>query len=315
MWIARLTSICRCSTIVKYSGIVYGPSIYHIILKPFHSFRRLAGVDRAVFYSILSKAFSTAGSLITIPLILTRLTAVEQGFYYTFGSILALQVFLEMGFGAVAVQMVAHEAAHLKIDLKSGMSGQVLHLDRFSAIIRFVRNWYAVLSLLVGIVLFPAGGWFFSTSDSGPSAAWFGPWTIMVIAAAAGVFVNSLCSIIEGMGFVAESIHVRLWGGATQILLTIAGLLAGFRLYAVPLASAVALIINFGLAWCLLRNVTRETSSHGQEVHIDWSKRGVCLFNGVLRLAGYPDGSSLALCCRLCFANWDQKKRAASVWR
>ena len=90
------------------------------ILKPFHRFRRLAGVDRAVFYSILSKAFSTAGSLITIPLILTRLTSVEQGFYYTFGSILALQVFLEMGFGAVAVQMVAHESAHLKIDLKSG---------------------------------------------------------------------------------------------------------------------------------------------------------------------------------------------------
>ena len=94
----------------------------------------------------------------------------------------------------------------------------------------------------------------------------------MVIAAAAGVFVNSLGSIIEGMGFVAESIYVRLWGGATQIFLTIAGLLAGFRLYAVPLASAVALIINFSLVWCLLRTVIRETSSYGKELHIDWRK-------------------------------------------
>jgi hypothetical protein len=239
-------------------------------IKIFHHFRRLAGVDRAVFYSILSKAFSTAGSLITIPLILTRLTSAEQGFYYTFGSILALQVFLEMGFGAVAIQMVAHEAALVKIDLKSGVSGPTHHLDRFSATIRFVRNWYAVLSLLVGVVLFPAGAWFFSSSDSGPAVAWFGPWTIMVIAAAAGVFVNSLGSIVEGMGFVAEAIYVRLWGGATQILLTIVGFLAGFRLYAVPLASAVALLINFSFFWFLLRTVIRETGIYGKGVHIDW---------------------------------------------
>jgi len=242
------------------------------VFKLFHSFRRLVGVDKAVFYSIVSKAFSTAGSLITIPLILTRLTAVEQGFYYTFGSILALQVFLEMGFGAVAIQMVAHEAAHLKIDLKSGVSGPALHLDRFSATIRFVLNWYLVLSILVGIALFPAGIYFFSTSDSGSSVTWLGPWTIMVIATAGGVFVNSLCSIIEGMGFVAQSIFVRLWGGATQILLTIAGLVAGFRLYAVPLASTVALVINFGLVWFLLRTVIRETSTYGKAVHIDWVK-------------------------------------------
>jgi hypothetical protein len=243
-----------------------------LIVGHFQRLRRWVGVDKAVFYSILSRVFSTAGSLITIPLILTRLTSVEQGFYYTFGSILALQVFLEMGFGAVAIQMVAHEAAHLKIDLASGVAGPALYLDRFSATVRFIRNWYAVLSLLVGIGLFPVGFWFFSTSDSGSLATWRGPWAIMVVAAAGGVFVNSLGSIIEGMGFVAESIRVRLWGGGTQILLTIAGLLAGFRLYAMPLAGAVALLINFVLVWRLLRHVIRETSRHGKETRIDWLK-------------------------------------------
>ena len=225
-----------------------------------------------MFYSVLSRAFSTAGSLVTIPLILTRLTSVEQGFYYTFGSILALQVFLEMGFGAVAIQMVAHEAAHLKIDLASGVTGPAVYLDRFAATLRFIRRWYAVLSLLVGISLFPVGSWFFSTSASGSSANWLGPWAIMAVAAAGGVFVNSLASIIEGTGFVAESIRIRLWGGATQILLTIAGLLAGFRLYAMPLAGAVALLINFALVWRLLRYVKRAASTHGKDTRIDWVK-------------------------------------------
>ena len=242
------------------------------ILEPFHRLRRLVGIDKAVFYSILSRAFSTAGSLITIPLILTRLTSVEQGFYYTFGSILALQVFLELGFGAVVIQMVAHEAAHLKIDLKSGISGPALYIERFSATVRFIRNWYTVLSLLVGVFLLPTGFWFFSTSASGSSASWLLPWTIMVFSTAGGVFVNSLGKIIEGMGFVAESIRFRLWGGGTQILLTVAGLLAGFRLFSVPLASAVALVINSTLVWLLLRNVMRETSRHGKETRIDWIK-------------------------------------------
>lgn len=240
------------------------------IWKLFHRFRGLVGMDKAVCYSVISRGFSTSGSLITIPLILTRLTAVEQGFYYTFGSILAMQVFLEMGFGSVAIQMVAHEAAHLKIGLASGASGSDLYLDRFSATIRFIRSWYQVLALLVGVFLFPVGFWFFSASASGSSATWLGPWAIMVVVAAGGVVVNSLSSIIEGMGFVAESIRVRLWGGGTQILLTIAGLLAGFRLYAMPLAGAVALVINFGLAWHLLRHVIRETSTRGMDTRIDW---------------------------------------------
>ncbi|MHB1357694.1 MAG: polysaccharide biosynthesis protein, partial [Anaerolineae bacterium] len=242
------------------------------ILKPFHRLRRLVGIDKAVFYSILSRAFSTAGSLISVPLILTRLTAVEQGFYYTFGSILALQVFLELGFGAVAIQMVAHEAAHLKVDLASELSGPEIYLDRISATIRFIRKWYIVLSFLVGALLLPAGFWFFRTSASYTSVTWLGPWMIMIFTAAGGVFVNSLGSIIEGLGLVAESILVRLWGGAAQILLTIAGLLVGLRLYAVPLASFVALIINFSLIWRLLHNVIRQTRSYGKENRIDWLK-------------------------------------------
>ncbi|MBN1396055.1 MAG: hypothetical protein JW959_13615 [Pirellulales bacterium] len=240
--------------------------------KLLHRFRRLTGVDKAVFYAVLSRTLSMAGGLIIVPLILTCLTSAEQGFYYTFYSILALQVFLELGFGAVAIQMVAHEAAHLKIDLTSGAFGTAHYLDRFSATIRFVRKWYMLLSVLIGIFLFPAGFYFFSTSAGGSSAAWLGPWTIMVCVAAVGVFVNSLGSIVEGMGFVAEAVRVRLWGSATQIIFTIAGLLAGLRLYSVPIAGACALIINYNLVRRLLYSVIRETRKYGRNTRIDWRK-------------------------------------------
>ena len=238
----------------------------------FHRLRRRIGVDRAVFYSVLSRAFSTAGNLVTIPLILTRLTAVEQGFYYTFGSILAMQVFLELGFGQVAIQMVAHEAAHIRIDLNTGISGENACLDHFSATVGFIRRWYIVLAIIIGLLLFPAGVWFFSASSVGFSVNWLGPWSIMAFSTAAGVVVRSLSAIVEGMGFVAESIRVNLWGGAVQVLLTIVGLLAGLKLYAVPIASLVALTVNFAFVWHLSKTVVRDASNHGKHIRIDWKE-------------------------------------------
>jgi hypothetical protein len=254
------------------------------VLARFHAFRHFMGVDRAVFYSVLLRVFSTAGGLVTIPLILTRLNPTEQGYHYTFGSILALQVFLEMGFGAVAVQMMAHEAAHLTINLRTGVTGPQDNLDRFSATFQFIRRWYAVLSILVGVLLLPAGFLFFSTSKQDASVHWMLPWAILVLSTAGDLFVRSLDATIEGMGFVAESIRVNLWSAAIRIILSILGLLVGLRLYAVPVASAIALIINRGMVWKLLHVVSGETRKHGKGIHIDW-KRDVFPFQWRIALS------------------------------
>lgn len=237
-----------------------------------HRLRRWVGVDRAVFYSVLLRVFSTAGGLVTIPLILTRLDPTEQGYYYTFGSILALQVFLEMGFGAVAVQMMAHEAAHLTIDLRTGISGPQENLDRFSATFQFIRRWYAVLSILVGVLLLPAGFLFFSTSKQEAPVHWMMPWAILVLSTAGDLFVRSLDATIEGMGFVAESIRVNLWSAAIRIVLSVLGLMVGLRLYAVPVATAIALVINRAMVWKLLHVVSGETRKHGRGIRIDWKR-------------------------------------------
>jgi hypothetical protein len=254
------------------------------VLARFHAFRHFLGVDKAVFYSVLLRVFSTAGGLVTIPLILTRLNPTEQGYYYTFGSILALQVFLEMGFGAVAVQMMAHEAAHLTIDLRTGVTGPQDNLDRFSATFQFIRKWYAALSILVGVLLLPAGFLFFSSSKQDASVHWMGPWVILVLSTAGDLFVRSLDSTIEGMGFVAESIRVNLWSAAIRIILSILGLLVGLRLYAVPVAAAIALVINRAMVWKLLHVVSRGTLKHGQGIRIDW-KRDVFPFQWRIALS------------------------------
>lgn len=215
------------------------------------------GIDRAVYYSILTRALTTAGGLITVPLIITRLTSAEQGFYYTFGSIIALQVFFELGFGLVAVQLVAHEAAHLTLDLSSGASGPPERIARLSAVAHFVRRWYLVLSIVSAPSLFLAGAWFFSSSSQASAVRWMGPWAIMSLTASGMLFVTSLVSIIEGMGFVAEAIRLRLCAIAAQIPFTVLGLMLGLRLYSAPVANALGLTIYALLSWRTLRPVLR----------------------------------------------------------
>jgi len=72
------------------------------------------GIDKAIAYTVLSRGFQAMGSNVSMLLITRFLTQVEQGYYYTFGSILAMQIFFELGLNGIIVQYVAHEAAHVK---------------------------------------------------------------------------------------------------------------------------------------------------------------------------------------------------------
>ncbi len=55
------------------------------------------GIDRAVFYGILTRAWQFLAAPVTLLLIASRFSPEQQGFYYTMGSLLALQVFFELG--------------------------------------------------------------------------------------------------------------------------------------------------------------------------------------------------------------------------
>ncbi len=62
------------------------------------------GVDRAIFYTSLARIIMAIAGVITIFFVARFLTDIEQGFYYTFGSVLAIQVFFELGFNGIITQ-------------------------------------------------------------------------------------------------------------------------------------------------------------------------------------------------------------------
>src|SRR3990172_2856854 len=76
-------------------------------------------VDRAVSFGLLRRGWNFCSEPVTAILIATKFTPELQGYYYTFATILALQVFVELGLGTVIVQFASHEWSKLNLD-KSG---------------------------------------------------------------------------------------------------------------------------------------------------------------------------------------------------
>jgi hypothetical protein len=172
---------------------------------------RFVGVDRAIAYTVLARGWSSIAGLITVGLIARFLTLAEQGYYYTFGSLVALQIVFELGFSVVVLQLATHEVAHLTVLADGTIAGPVDSHGRLASVLRKSVKWYGVASVLMAFALIPVGWRFFSsTPDSNHPVAWRLPWIAVVLASSLTFQIDPIFSFLEGCGFVARVARTRL---------------------------------------------------------------------------------------------------------
>ncbi|GAA0751475.1 hypothetical protein GCM10009107_24230 [Ideonella azotifigens] len=148
-----------------------------------------------------------AATMVLLPL---WLTPTQQGYYYTFASILALQVFFELGFNQIVVQLVSHEVAHLEIDAEGALRGEAVHLDRLGSLARLMRRWYAVAACLFVALGGLAGITFFSHKGVLPPSSWLGAWLLLTCASAVNLYLSPGLAMMEGAGRVGQVARLRL---------------------------------------------------------------------------------------------------------
>src|SRR6202042_1013858 len=85
--------------------------------------RRRTGLDRAIAYTVMARVFQIVGSTGTVLLIVRFLSPVEQGYYYTLLSLVALQAVFELGFSFVIQQLAAHECVYLRFRPDGSVDG------------------------------------------------------------------------------------------------------------------------------------------------------------------------------------------------
>ncbi len=229
------------------------------------------GVDRPVFYSSIGQAWSLFSGPVTILMVTTFLTPALQGYYYTFGGISALQVFLELGFSYCITQFASHEAARLEFGHDGSVSGESRARSRLIALGKLALKWHAVLAVLAFVMVGICGHVFFTlTHDSGTE--WVGPWWSLCFAAAIVLLIQPMGALIEGCNQVSFIYGLRT---ITRIAVAVsmwAALFAGFGLYTAavtPLVGAMVAVIGYFKKWpAFFRTIFREPVTES----ISWKK-------------------------------------------
>ena len=198
-----------------------------------HWIRHVLGLDRAVGFSVLARFWSSAAGLVTVALIARFLSSVEQGYYYTFGSLVALQIVFELGFSFVILQMASHERAQLSISSQYEISGNPVSHARLASVVQKSVRWYSIAAVLLTATLLPAGFYFFySHSHATDVVHWQLPWCSAAVMTGLNFQLDPLLSFLEGCGYVSEVARLRFVQSVLGSVLAWTALITHHGLYA-----------------------------------------------------------------------------------
>ena len=167
------------------------------------------GIDRAVFFAIAGKAWSLCAGLVTILLIAVFFSPELQGYYYTFNSVVAFQVFAELGLGTVLTYYASHEWAKLALDRHGRVTGDADALSRLASLGRFALIWYLVAGALMTLVL-ATGGFFFLGTAGDQVFSWKAPWILLCVVSGLNLCVVPLWALLEGCNQVSHVYAYRV---------------------------------------------------------------------------------------------------------
>jgi len=206
--------------------------------------KQALGLDFHVIVTLLFRGWSVVAGAAMLFLLPLWLSPTQLGYHFTFASLLALQIFFELGMNQVVTQITAHELAHLESKPDGSLTGQASRLDRLSALASLLQRWYLVASSLFFITASLAGMLFFSRDAAASQVTWLGPWLLLCAATAVNLFLSPTLAMLEGAGCIGEVARLRLVQSIAGYSLMAIALAAGTGLWASTLIALSASIVS-----------------------------------------------------------------------
>ena len=181
-------------------------------------------MDKSVSRSLLFRCWNVAAGLLTVALVPFYLTSIQLGFYYSFSSLIALQLFFELGLGQVLLFRFA--STHQQASDHGG-----LYLDNLASLLYAARILYRILAILFFIFALPAGLIFFGSVDS-QGVEWHLPWALLVLATSINLSQSVKLVFLEAVGDINHVAVARLRTGILSTIAFLVVLLCGGGLWA-----------------------------------------------------------------------------------
>lgn len=195
-------------------------------------------IDQAVTFALLTKAWQAAAGIVTLLLVTIFFKPELQGYFYAFSSLLALQVFVELGLFIVVVSLTSHEWSKLSIDVDGDVVGEASALSRLASLAGFVAKWYTCVSLIF-VLGVGVAGYFFLSQTPTSGMAWQLPWWSAVALAAIQLWLTPILSMLEGCNQIATLNRFRFVQATVESLTVWLLLLVGAGLWVVAALLAV----------------------------------------------------------------------------
>ena len=241
------------------------------MLQRLHQFRRWAGVDRAVFFSNAAQLLRLVTGPITMALVLKFLTPEIQGYFYAFAGVVAMQVFLEMGFSQNILQFASHEFAKLHFTAAQTIEGDAVAKSRLISLGRLAFGYYAVAAglflLAVGV-----GGHIFFTISGRHGIHWQGAWWLIAVTAALALAINPAWSLLNGCNQIAVVAKFNFWAALASFTVNALALISGAGIYASALGAAFSLLFSVGYLVWRWRHFFRQFLERPQHGEVSWAK-------------------------------------------
>jgi len=207
-------------------------------------------MDFHIIATLVYRIWTVLAGAITLILLPHWLGPALQGYYYTFASLLAVQIFFELGFNQIIVQLVSHECAHLTIHQDGTLSGNGCRLERLASLVQLIMRWYAVAATLFLVVTGGVGLFFFQHKGGMPPQVWRYQWMLLVCTTAGNLFFSPFLAALEGTGQVGQIAKLRFVQSVAGCLLLWMLLYSGAGLWASTATSASGLICT---SWWIAR--------------------------------------------------------------
>jgi len=208
----------------------------------------MAWPDRTLALVLATRLIPLLAAPVTLYLVATRRSAVEQGFYFVLVNVQALASLVELGVGTIVVQFISHESPSLHWRADGALDGEPAALARALAVVRQGWQWYGRLGALLTLAI-PLGAVAFAGAAARGGVSLLGAWTTVVLATALYVPLVPLLCTLEGAHGIVRVQAVRLVQVALAIGALWIGLLASGALQAVAMYAIVWLVVPAG--WLL----------------------------------------------------------------
>ncbi|MBL6706369.1 MAG: hypothetical protein ISQ06_09670 [Planctomycetaceae bacterium] len=228
------------------------------------------GVDAPVFFSVIARAWQLLTGPVTVTLMALCFTPEMRGYFYTFGSVLALQVFFELSLHIVLINVTSHEWARLSINENGEMAGDEVSQSRLASLLGTSLRWYAVAAFLFVILCGP-GGAVFLARGSLPLYDWILPWSVLVLLTGGLLAVQPMTAILEGCDQLKVVNQYRFRQAVFGTLVVWSIIVSGLGLWAAAGSAAVRLGWELHLVRIRYRPFFRSFGKKSVSTSVDWS--------------------------------------------